>query len=143
MKVEFVFFFLVLGCAIIEYSYNSSRRECSNQSCNFASTFQDGEHLSKEKNGVRPRNRGRGRRQKNRGTNGHGITKPALSFSYFLSSFPIQLCFVICLLHTGHGTTSSCHAVEPSKPPPGPRMPDGTRGFTMGRGRPLISKPSQ
>ncbi|TYI78848.1 hypothetical protein E1A91_D06G243000v1 [Gossypium mustelinum] len=74
---------------------------------------EDGEHLSKEKNGVRPRNRGRGRRQKNRGTNGHG-----------------------------HGTTSSCHAVEPLKPPPGPRMPDGTRGFTMGRGRSLISKPS-
>ncbi|XP_022715559.1 la-related protein 6A-like isoform X3 [Durio zibethinus] len=40
----------------------------------------------------------------------------------------------------GHGTTSSTHAVEPSKPPPGPRMPDGTRGFTMGRGRPLVSK---
>lgn len=36
----------------------------------------------------------------------------------------------------GHGIVS---AVEPSKPPPGPRMPDGTRGFTMGRGRPLIS----
>ncbi|KAL9224873.1 hypothetical protein vseg_000864 [Gypsophila vaccaria] len=35
----------------------------------------------------------------------------------------------------GHGTAS---VVEPSKPPPGPRMPDGTRGFTMGRGRPLI-----
>ncbi|TYH14679.1 hypothetical protein ES288_A06G239700v1 [Gossypium darwinii] len=98
---------------------------------------EDGEHLSKEKNGFQPRNRRRGRRQKNRGTNGHGITKPALSFSYFLSSFPIR-----CLRHTGHGTTSSCHAVEPSKPPPGPRMPDGTRGFTMGRGRPLVSKPS-
>ncbi|KAJ8762067.1 hypothetical protein K2173_006669 [Erythroxylum novogranatense] len=35
----------------------------------------------------------------------------------------------------GHGTT---HAVEPSKPPPGPKMPDGTRGFTMGRGRPPL-----
>ncbi|KAH9606957.1 hypothetical protein KSS87_009351 [Heliosperma pusillum] len=35
----------------------------------------------------------------------------------------------------GHGTTS---VVEPSKPPPGPRMPDGTRGFAMGRGRPII-----
>ncbi|KAL4368327.1 hypothetical protein GQ457_05G035710 [Hibiscus cannabinus] len=74
---------------------------------------EDGEHLSKEKNGLLHRNRGRGGRQKNRGTNG-----------------------------LGHGTTSSCHGVEPSKPPPGPRMPDGTRGFTMGRGRPLLSKPS-
>ncbi|GLT59213.1 hypothetical protein SLA2020_320460 [Shorea laevis] len=38
-----------------------------------------------------------------------------------------------------HGTTSSVEGIEPSKPPPGPRMPDGTRGFTMGRGRPPVS----
>ncbi|KAK9138997.1 hypothetical protein Sjap_009591 [Stephania japonica] len=25
------------------------------------------------------------------------------------------------------------------KPPPGPRMPDGTRGFAMGRGRPIVA----
>ncbi|EOY27718.1 Translation initiation factor eIF-2B subunit delta, putative isoform 2 [Theobroma cacao] len=73
---------------------------------------EDGEHLSKDKNGHRFRNRGRARRQKHRGTNG-----------------------------LGHGSTSA-HAIEPSKPPPGPRMPDGTRGFTMGRGRPLDSKQS-
>lgn len=42
----------------------------------------------------------------------------------------------------GHGTTSSSHPIEPSKPPPGPRMPDGTRGFTMGRGRTPISNQS-
>ncbi|OMO65679.1 RNA-binding protein Lupus La [Corchorus olitorius] len=71
---------------------------------------EDGEHLSKEKNGHRSRNKGRARRQKNRGTNG-----------------------------MGHGTTFA-HPIEPSKPPPGPKMPDGTRGFTMGRGRPLVSK---
>lgn len=73
-----------------------------------------GEHVQKEKSGPRvpTRNRGRGRRNK-RGTNGHG-----------------------------HGATTSTHGVEPSKPPPGPRMPDGTRGFTMGRGRPLSSSPS-
>ncbi|KAK4710823.1 hypothetical protein R3W88_005336 [Solanum pinnatisectum] len=74
-----------------------------------------GEHAQKEKNGpmVPSRNRGRGRRNK-RGTNG-----------------------------LGHGTTSSStHLVEPSKPPPGPRMPDGTRGFAIGRGRPLSSSPS-
>ncbi|TYH48122.1 hypothetical protein ES332_D10G046600v1 [Gossypium tomentosum] len=72
---------------------------------------EDGENLSKEKNGHRPRNRGRARKPRTRGTNG-----------------------------LGHGTTSSSHAIEPSKPPPGPRMPDGTRGFTMGRGRPLVSR---
>nr|CAB3491272.1 unnamed protein product [Digitaria exilis] len=29
-----------------------------------------------------------------------------------------------------------------NKQPPGPRMPDGSRGFTMGRGKPLSSVPS-
>ncbi|CAK9146691.1 unnamed protein product, partial [Ilex paraguariensis] len=67
----------------------------------------------KEKNGHRAQNRGRGRRQKYRGTGGQG-----------------------------HGTISSSHGVETSKPPPGPKMPDGTRGFTIGRGRPLASNPS-
>ncbi|KAJ4703848.1 La-related protein like [Melia azedarach] len=72
---------------------------------------EEGEHLSKEKNGQKSRNRGRSRRQRYRGgTNG-----------------------------MGHGSTSLSHALEPSKPPPGPRMPDGTRGFTMGRGRPPTS----
>ncbi|KAK9714433.1 hypothetical protein RND81_06G094000 [Saponaria officinalis] len=66
---------------------------------------EEGDHVSKEKNGRKGRNRSKG--QKHRGNNG-----------------------------MGHGTAS---AVEPSKPPPGPRMPDGTRGFAMGRGRPLIS----
>ncbi|KAJ9153187.1 hypothetical protein P3X46_026653 [Hevea brasiliensis] len=70
---------------------------------------EDGEHLSKEKNGQRVRNWGRPRRNKYRATNG-----------------------------LGHGTTSAAHVVEPSKPPPGPKMPDGTRGFTMGRGRPPV-----
>ncbi|PIA41581.1 hypothetical protein AQUCO_02200195v1 [Aquilegia coerulea] len=36
----------------------------------------------------------------------------------------------------GHAPTGS-RSEGFSKPPPGPRMPDGTRGFTMGRGRPL------
>ncbi|KAL5231113.1 hypothetical protein ABZP36_029889 [Zizania latifolia] len=38
------------------------------------------------------------------------------------------------------GTPPSNHSAladHPSKPPPGPRMPDGTRGFTMGRGKPV------
>ncbi|CAN6689523.1 unnamed protein product [Malus baccata var. baccata] len=67
---------------------------------------EDGERVPKEKTGHRGRNRGQSGRQKYRGTNGFG-----------------------------HGTTSANHGIEPSKPPPGPRMPDGTRGFTMGRGR--------
>lgn len=57
---------------------------------------------------------------------------------------------------TGHGTSPSSsssfhhnynynhhhpHPIEVSKRPPGPRMPDGTRGFTMGRGKPLAPPP--
>ncbi|KAI9198054.1 hypothetical protein LWI28_009223 [Acer negundo] len=77
---------------------------------------EEGDHLSKEKNGQKGRNRGRVRRNggnsRYRGTNG-----------------------------LGHGTSFSTHVVE-SKPPPGPRMPDGTRGFTMGRGRPPVASQS-
>lgn len=74
---------------------------------------EDGEHLTKEKNGPRGRNRGRSRGQKYRCMNGQG-----------------------------HGTLSSSYGAEGSKPPPGPKMPDGTRGFTMGRGRPPVSSPN-
>ncbi|CAA0832334.1 La-related protein 6A [Striga hermonthica] len=69
---------------------------------------EDVDHVAKEKNGHKGRKRGHGRRQKYHVTNGHG-----------------------------HGTQFSTHGKEPSKPPPGPRMPDGTRGFVLGRGRPL------
>lgn len=70
---------------------------------------EDVEHLSKDKGGQRYRNQGRSRKNKYRATNG-----------------------------MGHGNTSSTHAGEVSKPPPGPRMPDGTRGFAIGRGRPPV-----
>ncbi|XP_059437170.1 la-related protein 6A [Corylus avellana] len=75
---------------------------------------EEGDYLSKERNGHRGRNRGRSRRQNYRVING-----------------------------LGHGSTSSTHANEASKPPPGPKMPDGTRGFTMGRGRPPVANQSQ
>ncbi|KAJ1269461.1 hypothetical protein BS78_07G213600 [Paspalum vaginatum] len=42
--------------------------------------------------------------------------------------------------HHPIGTPPSEHPAVP-KPPPGPRMPDGTRGFTMGRGKPLNPTP--
>ena len=40
--------------------------------------------------------------------------------------------------HRG-GTPPSVHPEQPTvgKQPPGPRMPDGTRGFSMGRGKPV------
>ncbi|KAK7245682.1 hypothetical protein RIF29_40531 [Crotalaria pallida] len=68
---------------------------------------EDGEHMPKDKGGQRYRNQGRSRKNKYRATNG-----------------------------MGHGSTSSTQSIEASKPPPGPRMPDGTRGFAIGRGRP-------
>ncbi|TVU35069.1 hypothetical protein EJB05_16938 [Eragrostis curvula] len=40
----------------------------------------------------------------------------------------------------GHGGSGS---ESLNKPMPGPRMPDGTRGFTMGRGRPLPLQKSE
>lgn len=48
----------------------------------------------------------------------------------------------------GHlvGTPPSSHSIHSdreqlvaNKQPPGPRMPDGTRGFTLGRGKPVSS----
>ncbi|XP_050368397.1 la-related protein 6A [Argentina anserina] len=73
-----------------------------------------GDHMPMEKTGHRGRGRGQSGRQKYRGLNG-----------------------------LGHGTTSSGHPIEPSKPPPGPRMPDGTRGFSMGRGRTPVPNQSE
>ncbi|RDX62945.1 La-related protein 6A, partial [Mucuna pruriens] len=62
-----------------------------------------------DKGGPRYRNQGRSRKHKYRAGNG-----------------------------MGHGSAPSAHAAEASKPPPGPRMPDGTRGFAIGRGRPSV-----
>ncbi|KAK6932219.1 La-type HTH domain [Dillenia turbinata] len=77
----------------------------------------DGRHLPKEKpkekDGWRNRTHGRSRVQTSRVTTGHG-----------------------------HGTLSSSLGTEHMKPPPGPRMPDGTRGFTMGRGRSAVPSPN-
>lgn len=72
-------------------------------------------HQSKEKNGNKiGQNRRRPRKNKYQGASGMGHG---------------------ALVHN-----SNNHGVgEVSKPPPGPRMPDGTRGFTMGRGRPPLS----
>ncbi|RYR36364.1 hypothetical protein Ahy_A10g051338 isoform C [Arachis hypogaea] len=75
---------------------------------------EDGDHLAKDnKGGHRPRSHGRSRKQKYRAANG-----------------------------IGHGSTSSTHVMEAPKPPPGPKMPDGTRGFAMGRGRPPVPAPN-
>ncbi|KAJ4878115.1 La-related protein 6A [Raphanus sativus] len=76
-----------------------------------------GDNDSGDKNGNKTRSRGRGKRQNHQGNNGHG-SSPSTSSSLHHN-----------YKHHHH------HHVEVSKPPPGPRMPDGTRGFTMGRGK--------
>ncbi|KAG2302193.1 hypothetical protein Bca4012_060512 [Brassica carinata] len=68
-----------------------------------------------DKNGNKTRSRGRGKRQNHQGNKGHG-SSPSTSSSL-------------------HHNYNHHHHVEVSKPPPGPKMPDGTRGFTMGRGK--------
>ncbi|KAL0352864.1 UNVERIFIED_CONTAM: La-related protein 6A [Sesamum angustifolium] len=95
-----------------ENHYTSEQHDDSHEEedVDHLSRKENGVLLPKEKNGHRGGNRGRGRRQKYHSSNGHG-----------------------------HGTQYSSHGIEPSKPPPGPRMPDGTRGFTLGRGRPLAT----
>ncbi|KAK8451624.1 hypothetical protein SEVIR_6G239200v4 [Setaria viridis] len=77
---------------------------------------EDGSH---DKGGMRQgRGRGRGGRGRGRGQY-YGHSRDA---------------------HHPIGTPPSDHPAVP-KPPPGPRMPDGTRGFTMGRGKPLNPSP--
>jgi len=73
----------------------------------------EGEQKVKNEPKCQNRRRGSGRGQKYHGINGHG-----------------------------HGTLSSSYGSEHPKAPPGPKMPDGTKGFVMGRGRPLSSPPS-
>ncbi|CAO2183909.1 unnamed protein product [Urochloa humidicola] len=78
---------------------------------------EDGSH---DKGGMRQgRGRGRGSRGRGRGQY-YGHSRDA---------------------HHPIGTPPSEHPAVP-KPPPGPRMPDGTRGFTMGRGKPLNPIPA-
>ncbi|XP_010930308.1 la-related protein 6B [Elaeis guineensis] len=80
-----------------------------------------GEALFSEKDGGLRRGRGRGRGGKGRGRGQYHNNN----------------------LNGGHmiGSSPSSHPVHTEQPvvankqPPGPRMPDGTRGFTMGRGK--------
>ncbi|KAK3124017.1 hypothetical protein QOZ80_8AG0639350 [Eleusine coracana subsp. coracana] len=76
---------------------------------------------SHDKGGVRQgRGRGRGGRGRGRGQY-YGHNRDA---NHPVGTPPSS--------HGGLGE----HPAVVSKPPPGPRMPDGTKGFTMGRGKP-------
>ncbi|RZC65087.1 hypothetical protein C5167_008776 [Papaver somniferum] len=72
------------------------------------------EHLPSEKQGRKNRNRGRPKAHKQHNGSGYGH---------------------------GHGYAHSAtgtQGLSVNKPPPGPKMPDGTKGFTVGRGRPMV-----
>ncbi|RVW16671.1 La-related protein 6A [Vitis vinifera] len=104
-----------------EVNYSNQLPACSHVCCfSFVSGWRAFDEREKW---PRARNRGRSRGQKYRCMNG-------------------QVLIVIILKFLGHGTLSSSYGAEGSKPPPGPKMPDGTRGFTMGRGRPPVSSPN-
>lgn len=118
-----------------------------------------GEHVPEESTGDMGRGRGRGRgrggRGRGRGYQNHNNNQ------YLHNNHPQQ--HLQISNHQGNnrsgahpvGTPPSSHPVktEPqqtqypppagaSKQHPGPRMPDGTRGFSMGRGKPQTSTPS-
>lgn len=82
-----------------------------------------GEEHANEKEGGRGKGRGRGR--------GKGRARPQHNHNHNPN-------------HRGNhvGGSSSVHPSNSEHPtvfkqPPGPRMPDGTRGFSMGRGKPV------
>ncbi|XP_042517264.1 la-related protein 6B [Macadamia integrifolia] len=79
-----------------------------------------GEELvnDKENGSRRPRGRGRGK--------GRGRGQPQNNHGSLVGTPPSNN-----LVHNEHQTLT--------KPPPGPRMPDGTRGFAMGRGKPITA----
>ncbi|XP_064994078.1 la-related protein 6B-like isoform X2 [Musa acuminata AAA Group] len=64
------------------------------------------------------RGRGRGQHLSNNRVGGHAVGTPPSSHH---------------LIHSERE-----QPVGANKQPPGPRMPDGTRGFTMGRGKPVV-----
>ncbi|KAL7089346.1 hypothetical protein ACP275_13G182000 [Erythranthe tilingii] len=90
---------------------------CSTEHHDDLHNEEDADHLTREKNEVHLAKEKNGQKGRNRGRGRrqqyHGPN--------------------------GHGHGFTSHGIEPSKPPPGPKMPDGTRGFTMGRGRPLAT----
>eukprot|EP00252_Welwitschia_mirabilis_P016980 TRINITY_DN37761_c0_g1_i1.p1 TRINITY_DN37761_c0_g1~~TRINITY_DN37761_c0_g1_i1.p1 ORF type:complete len:479 (+),score=130.17 TRINITY_DN37761_c0_g1_i1:149-1585(+) len=82
----------------------------------------DGHHVN-DKTGAR---KGRGR--------GHGKTRPRGQHHQHGNGRGHTSLSVAPGASSGEGA---------SKQPPGPRMPDGTRGFTMGRGRPVVDSISK
>ncbi|KAI3982444.1 hypothetical protein MKX01_041282 [Papaver californicum] len=71
-------------------------------------------HLPSEKQGRKSCNRGRHKAHKQHNGSGYGH---------------------------GHGYAHSAtgtQGLSVNKPPPGPKMPDGTKGFTTGRGQPMV-----
>ncbi|CAN0922988.1 La-related protein 6B [Linum grandiflorum] len=79
-----------------------------------------------EKEGVQRKGRGRGGRGKGRGR-GHSHSHHNTGRGNHTVGNP----------NVTAGTSEQQPSTVKQAPPPGPRMPDGTRGFAMGRGKPV------
>lgn len=88
------------------------------------STEHVGEENFNDKDAMARRGRGRGRGGRGRGR-GHHHHNNYRNGGHAIGTPPSS--------HPSHADQQPAA----SKQPPGPRMPDGTRGFTMGRGKPL------
>ncbi|KAM3289316.1 la-related protein 6B [Capsicum chacoense] len=97
----------------------------------------DGQRKGINRSWVKGLGQGRGRpqfHQNNRG--GHLGTSPSMRRAYSVGS---ALSSVNRFSLAGHSSILSDHSAS-VKQTPVPRMPDGTRGFSMGRGKPVAIK---
>lgn len=123
------------GAGEDEEAYSTNQVEDSSQQAETTFEPLGGEEVGNEREGGarrgkgRGRGRGRGRGQHHNINNHHRGGTSGHSHGHAIGAPPVN--------HPAHNEQSTAH-----KQPPGPRMPDGTRGFTMGRGKPNNIVPS-
>ncbi|CAL1365790.1 unnamed protein product [Linum trigynum] len=83
------------------------------------------DNLNNDKDAVQRKGRGRGGRGKGRGRGHSHHHNTGRGANHVGGPAPSS------------STAAMCEQTVKQPPPPGPRMPDGTRGFAMGRGKPV------
>ncbi|CAI0541006.1 unnamed protein product [Linum tenue] len=83
------------------------------------------DNLNNDKDAVQRKGRGRGGRGKGRGRGHSHHHNPGRGGNHIGGPPPSS------------NAAATCEHTVKQPPPPGPRMPDGTRGFAMGRGKPV------
>ncbi|CAI0541002.1 unnamed protein product [Linum tenue] len=86
---------------------------------------QGDDNLNNDKDAVQRKGRGRGGRGKGRGRGHSHHHNPGRGGNHIGGPPPSS------------NAAATCEHTVKQPPPPGPRMPDGTRGFAMGRGKPV------